>query len=51
MQAGDTVTYMSYDQLKTGVISHLSRDGKVVFLVGGKWLHRVSVLAVNGKLV
>lgn len=51
MKQGDKVTFSSYGQEKTGIVSHLSRDGKIVFLVGGRWLHRESVQTVNGRKV
>jgi hypothetical protein len=40
---GDKVTYSNYGATREGVVSHMSRDGKIVFLIGGKWLHAISV--------
>lgn len=44
MKKGDRVTFIYWGKVKTGVVDYLSRDRSIVFLEGGRWLHRRSVM-------
>ena len=43
IKVGSKVTYSSYGVEMIGTVDRLSRDGSIVFLTTGKWLHLESV--------
>lgn len=49
IRPGDEVTFVSWGVEKRQKVTHISRDGKIVFLDGlHKWVHRSSIFTVNG---
>lgn len=46
LSPGDIVTFLNAGAMKQGVVKRLCGDGKIVWLVGGRWLHRESVVSV-----
>jgi hypothetical protein len=51
LKIGDEVIYTSYWKTKTGIVSHFSKDGKLVCLKGGRWVHRESIAEPMGELL
>ena len=47
MKVGDKVCFLHYSQRKFGTIARISRDGGIVWLTDGRWLHAESVMLMD----
>lgn len=47
MKVGQQVTYTVYGKSETATIQRVSRDGKVLFLDNGRWMHAESCTVIR----